>query len=332
MGCGESAKWHSYLKRKTLTIKSILISQPIPSSDQKSPFIALTELYNVAVDYSPFIVVDGVTLKEFISQRVKILDHTAVIFTSRLLIDNFFRIVGENRLTIPDSLKYFCTSEAIALYLQKYIVYRKRKIFFAAGSVTSLMEMILKHASERYLLPLSEPHKPEIPLAMEKAGLSHSRVILSHTRCADMTALDPSKYDIVALYSPSEVKNYRESFLSRGYKGKLAVFGEATARVALAEGLIVDLMAPSPQFPSMASALMEYCKRDSNGGDMTDLEVSSLGVESQSELLKMAERRKSRVRKSLIPAAAAGAKRPARSSATPRAVSNSVGSKTLVKK
>lgn len=286
----------------------------------------------MAVDFNPFIAVEGVTLKEFISQRVKILDHTAVIFTSRLLIDNFFRVVAENRLTIPDTMKYFCISEAIALYLQKYIVYRKRKIFFAAGSGASLMEMILKHATERYLLPLSDPHKPEIPLAMERAGLAHSLVILSHTRCADMGGVDPSLYDIVALYSPSEVKNYAESFLARGYQGKLAVFGEAAARAVLAEGLVVDLMAPSQQFPSMASALIEYCRRDSIGEDLSSLAIESLGVEAQSELIKMAERRKSRVRKSVASAASVASKSLSRSSATPRAVSKSAASKTLIKK
>lgn len=315
-----------------MAINRILISQPAPSSDQKSPFSPLVDAYDVIVDFNPFIAVEGVTLKEFISQRVKILDHTAVIFTSRLLIDNFFRVVGENRLVIPDTMKYFCVSEAIALYLQKYIVYRKRKIFFAAGSVTSLMEMILKHSSERYLLPLSEPHKPEIPLAMGKAGLDHSLVILSHTRCKDMGDVDPSIYDIVALYSPSEVKNYRESFLERGYQGKLAVFGEATTRAVLAEGLTVDLMAPSAQFPSMASALIEYCKRVSRGADVNDLVVESVGSESQNELLKMAERRKSRVRKSVVTVAASAKSLSRSSSATPRSVSKSAAGKTLIDK
>lgn len=281
-----------------MNINRILISQPQPASD-KSPFADLTTVHNVGVDFRPFIVVEGVALKEFIAQRIKILDHTAVIFTSRSLIDNFFRIVGESRVVIPDEMKYFCISEAIALYLQKYIIYRKRKIFFASGSVTSLIEIVLKHSTERYFVPLSEPHKPEIPMALERAALSHSNVIMSHTRCSDLSDVDPSMYDMVAIYSPSEVKNFRKYFLDRGYKGRLAVFGMSAARAVLAAGIAVDVMAPTPELPSMTMALLAYIEASSKGAVLEGFALREIAPENHSELLRLADRRKPRVRKAV---------------------------------
>ncbi len=312
-----------------MAINRILISQPAPSSEQKSPFTPLKERFSLNIDFHPLIAVEGVKLQEFISQRVKILDHTAVIFTSRSLIDNFFRLVGESRLTIPDGMKYFCISEAVALYLQKYIVYRKRKIFFASGSVTSLMEIILKHNTEKYFLALSEPFKPELPMAMETAALSHSRAVLSHTVCREPKDLDIKGYDIVALYSPIEVKNFQASFLDNGYVGKLAVFGEATAKAALAQGLKIDIMAPTPKFPSMAAAITAYCKVEQAGGDLHEFAVENLSDDAQAELLKMAEKRRCRNIKATSANIIKG--KVSSRSATPRSVSMAAA-KTLVKK
>lgn len=272
----------------------------------------------------------GVDVQEFISQRVKILDHTAVVFTSRALIDNFFRLVADLRLTIPDSMKYYCISEAIALYLQKYIVYRKRKISFAAGSVTSLMELILKHNAEKYFLPLSEPFKPELPSAMECAALQFSKAILSHTVCKDTAEVDGSKYDVVAIYSPIEIQAYRE-LLSKGYEGKLAVFGEATAKAALAEGLDIDMMAPTKKFPSMAAAITAYCAAEAEGGNLEEFKVSALSEDSHSELIKMAEKRRVRNRKVALASPSTIKVKSTSRSATPRSVS-SAATKILVNK
>lgn len=318
-----------------MAVTRILISQPTPSVDKKSPFSCLLDRFSVSVDFRPFISVEGATLKEFISQRVTIVDHTAVIFTSRLLIDNFFRLVGETRVTIPDTMKYFCISEAIALYLQKYIVYRKRKIFVALGTVNSLMEMVLKHNTERYFVPLSEPHKPEIPMAMERASLSHTLVILSHTCCNDLSDIDASIYDIVALYSPSEVKNFKKAFVEGGYKGRLAAFGEATTRAALAEGIAVDMMAPTPEYPSMVSVISAYCKAEHSGGDLSVFAVENVNDDAQSELMKMAEKRKRRVRKEALSTTTVSRMRTSTMrgssrSVSPRAIS-SITTKTIVK-
>lgn len=256
------------------------------------------------LDFRPFISVVGVSHKEFIAQRVKILDHTAVIFTSRTLIDNFFRLVGESRLTVNDSMKYFCISEAIANYLQKYIVYRKRKIFYAEGSVTSLLEVILKHTGENFLLPVSEPHKPEIPLALDRASLKFTKVIFSHAVCTDLSDVAPDTYDIVALYSPAEVYSYKTQMLERGYKGRLAVFGTAVARAVMELGIKVDVMAPTDQYPSMSSALAAFVQAYKNGEDVSRFGINELPKSNHDELIKMAERRRPRARKA-APAVAA---------------------------
>jgi len=169
-----------------LKVKKILVSQPAPAVAEKSPYHELVLKHRVDVRFHPFIKLEGVTLKEFRSQRVEILEHSAVIFTSRTTIDNFFRICEQARITIPEGMKYFCNTEAVALYLQKYIVYRKRKIFFADGTFSALVELIAKHKDEKFLLTLSEPHKPELPMALEKMKLRFDKVILARTVSADL--------------------------------------------------------------------------------------------------------------------------------------------------
>ncbi len=237
-----------------LKIKNLLVSQPAPAVAEKSPFFELTQKYNLAIDYQPFIYVQGVSSKEFRSQRVEILEHTAIIFTSRTTVDNFFRICEETRTVVPETMRYLCYTEAVALYLQKYIVYRKRKISFADGTFTGLMELILKHKDEKFLLTLSEPHKPEIPQTLEKLKVKFDRVILAHTVNSDLSGIDLAKYQIVALYSPPEVKTLVEEFEGREMP-MIATFGEGTTRKAIEKGLTVRAMAPTPEAPSMVKAL-----------------------------------------------------------------------------
>lgn len=259
-----------------MSIKRILISQPAPTTE-KSPYSELISKYDVQVDFRPFIAVEGVSLKEFRRQRVEILDHTAVILTSRGAVDHFFRICEESRITVPESMKYFCVTEAIALYLQKYIVYRKRKIFFGEGTFFALMDIVIKHKDERYLVPLSDPHKPEIPLTLTKAGVKFSKVVLSHTVSADLSDLDITLYDIIALYSPSDINSLIHNFADQNvsslsetstgtaagtgtdtHTGKIAVFGRSTAARAIEVGLKIDIMTPTPKLPSLATALDKY--------------------------------------------------------------------------
>ena len=248
-----------------MKIKNVLVSQPAPVIAEKSPFHEIVLKHRVNVEFHPFIKLEGVSLKEFRSQRVDILAHTAVIFTSRVTIDNFFRICEEARVTIPETMKYFCNTEAIALYLQKYIVYRKRKIFFAEGTFSSLVELIAKHKDEKFLLTLSEPHKPEMPLAMEKMKLQFGKVILARTVSADLDAVDVRKYDLLVFYSPSEIASLTGKFTLGENAPKIATFGHGTAKAALTEGLTVHVMAPTPEVPSMTKALDIYIRKINAG-------------------------------------------------------------------
>ncbi|MBQ1225346.1 MAG: uroporphyrinogen-III synthase, partial [Alistipes sp.] len=168
-------------------IEKILVAQPAPPIVEKSPFYELSNRLGLQVDYNPLIKVIGVTPKEFRSQRVNILDHTAVIFTSRTTIDSFFHICEDARVTVPETMKYICSTESIALYLQKYIIYRKRKISFADGSFTGLIELVVKHKAEKMLLALSEPHKPEIPEALTRLNINYTPIILAKTVTTDIS-------------------------------------------------------------------------------------------------------------------------------------------------
>ena len=277
-------------------VKNVLISQPRPAVLEKSPFFELSNKYNIDVDYKPLIRVVGVSLKEFRSQRIEILDHTAVIFTSRTTVDSFFKVCEEARITVPETMKYICNTEAVALYLQKYIVYRKRKISFADGSFTGLLELIIKHKSEQLLLALSEPHKPELPDTLAKLKLNFHPVILAKTVAADMSELKPSQYDVMALYSPSDVKSVVEHFKVEELP-VIATFGEATLRAALDAGMSVKASAPSPEAPSMAKALDLYINKVKRGEEVAIVEVHN--DEAKEEFIRVQQNKlakKSRTR------------------------------------
>ena len=256
-----------------MKIKKILVSQPTPAVIEKSPYHEIVLKHRVDVDFHPFIRLEGVSLKEFRSQRVDVLAHSAVIFTSRATIDHFFRICEKARISIPEDMKYFCNTEAIALYLQKYIVYRKRKIFFANGAFSSFVELIAKHKEEKFLLTLSEPHKPEMPLAMEKLRLQFSKVILARTVSADLSAVDILQYDMLVFYSPSEIAALVGRFPEIGNTPKIATFGHGTTKAAIAEGLTVNVMAPMPEAPSMTKAIDLYIDKIDAGGEVPPVEL-----------------------------------------------------------
>ena len=279
-------------------VKNVLISQPRPAVLEKSPFFELSNKYGIDVDYKPLIRVVGVSLKEFRSQRIEILDHTAVIFTSRTTVDSFFKVCEEARITVPETMKYICNTEAVALYLQKYLVYRKRKISFADGSFTGLLELIIKHKSEQLLLALSEPHKPELPDTLAKLKLNFHPVILAKTVAADMSELKPSQYDVMALYSPSDVKSVVEHFKVEELP-VIATFGEATLRAALDAGMSVKASAPSPEAPSMAKALDLYINKVKRGEEVSIVEVHN--DEAKEEFIRVQQNKlakKSRTRTS----------------------------------
>ncbi len=257
-----------------MKVKSVLVSQPRPAIIEKSPFYELAGKYDVEIAYRPFIRVVGVSLKEFRAQRVEILTHTAVIFTSRTTVDSFFHICEEARITVPETMKYICQTEAVALYLQKYIVYRKRKISFADGTFTSLIELIVKHKDEKCLLALSEPHKPELPETLAKLKLPVDPVILARTVAADLDDVHPADYDLLALYSPSDVKTLVERFGTEQLPA-VAVFGEGTLRTAVEAGIPVVANAPTPEAPSMAKAVDLYLAKVERGEEIVPVELTA---------------------------------------------------------
>ena len=248
-----------------MKIKRILVSQPKPDST-KSPYFDLASKTNVQVDFRPFIQVEGVSAKEFRQTRIQILDHSAVIFTSRTAIDHFFRICQDMRITVPDTMKYFCISEATAFYLQKYIVYRKRKIFYGDGSFEDLMEVMKKHKDENFLVPLSHIHKLEIPQLLDKFNYKYTKAILYRTVSSDLSDLKEVNYDVLVFFSPSGIKSLLQNFPNfEQNEIKIASFGPTTAKAVKEAGLRLDIEAPTAVAPSMTMALEQFIKKHNKG-------------------------------------------------------------------
>jgi len=248
-----------------LKIKRILVSQPKPQTE-KSPYFELAEKNNVKIDFRPFIQVESVPTKEFRTQKINILDHSAVIFTSRTAIDNFFRVAEEMRVTVPDDMKYFCINEATAYYLQKYIVYRKRKIFHSTGKFPDLVDVIKKHKDETFLVPLSDIHKQEIPELLEKNKIKYSKAILYRTVSSDLSDLKDIDYDIVVFFSPSGITSLLQNFPNWNQDETIiATFGPATAKAVTNAGYRLDIQAPMPKAPSMTMALEQFIKQHNKG-------------------------------------------------------------------
>ena len=311
-----------------MSIKKILVSQPQPAIIEKSPFFEIVRKHKVDIDYNPFNRVQGVSLKEFMGQRVEILTHTAVIFTSRTTVDSFFRICEESRITVPETMKYICQTEAVALYLQKYIVYRKRKIFFADGSFTNFLELIIKHKEEKYMLALSEPHKPELPEALERLKLNVDQVILAKTVQTDVSKLPLAEYDMVALYSPSDVAAFKSAYEDKPMP-RVATFGDATARAAVAAGITINVMAPTPAAPSMTKAIDIYLNKLAAGEEVAPIELHD--DQNNEEFIRTQQAKlakKTRVRKSATAAVAAPAKK---GTATKKEAAKKTPAKTATK-
>lgn len=239
-------------------LKTILISQPKPTTE-KSPYFDLADRQKLTIDFRPFIHVEGVESQEFRQQRIDLAEHTAVIMTSRNAVDHFFRLANDLRFEVPDSMKYFCISEATAFYLQKYVVYRKRKIFFGKQNFQDLMDSIKKHKTEKFLLPCSDLMKPSIPMLLEEANITYSRAMMYRTVCSDLSDLSDVKYDCLVFYSPSGIESLFKNFpdFIQG-DTRIATFGPTTAKAAEDANLRVDISAPTPQAPSMTMAIEHY--------------------------------------------------------------------------
>jgi uroporphyrinogen-III synthase len=241
-------------------VKSILVSQPKPEGD-KSPYLELAKKLKVKVDFRPFIHVEGLTPQEFRQQRIQVLDHSAVIFTSRNAVDHFFRMCTETRVNVPESMKYFCMSEAIAFYLQKYVVYRKRKIFVGERKFSDLMPLIKKHSGERYLLPSSDKLKDDILQQLEAVKAKYTKSTFYRTVISDLSDLEDVKYDMLVFFSPSGIKSLYHNFPNFEQNDThLAAFGATTQKAIADHNLRLDCAAPSPEFPSMTAAIEAYLK------------------------------------------------------------------------
>lgn len=242
-------------------VKSILVSQPRPQSD-KSPYFDLADKCSVKVDFRPFIHVEGLGAKDFRGQRVNISDFTAVILTSRNAVDHFFRLCEELRITVPDSMKYFCLSESTAYYLQKYVVYRKRKIFHGKQRIADLEDVLKKHKDEKFLLPCSDILKQEIPDTLDKFEIDYTRALMYRTVCSDLSDLKDVNYDVLVFFSPSGIKSLFQNFPEfKQNATRIAVFGTTTANAAKDAGLNINIAAPMPEAPSMTMALEQYIKK-----------------------------------------------------------------------
>ena len=246
-----------------MKIKKVLVSQPKPASE-KSPYYDIAEKYGVKIDFRPFIKVESLSAKEFRQQKVSILDHTAVIFTSRHAIDHFFNLCTELRATIPETMKYFCVTEAVALYIQKYVQYRKRKIFFGAtGKIEDLVPYIVKHKTEKYLVPMSDVHNDDVKNLLDKNNIQHTEAVMYRTVSNDFTSDEEFDYDMLVFFSPAGVTSLKKNFPDFDQKEiRIGTFGSTTAQAVRDAGLRLDLEAPTVQAPSMTAALDMFIKEN----------------------------------------------------------------------
>ncbi|MEJ2004215.1 MAG: uroporphyrinogen-III synthase [Cyclobacteriaceae bacterium] len=251
-------------KDRMLPVKSILVSQPEPK-DTNSPYFKLAEKYDLKVDFRKFIQVDPVSIKEFRKQKIDILNHSAIIFTSRNAVDHLFNICEELKIEMPADMKYFCISEQTANYLQKYIVIRKRKIFTGHRTAADLIEILKKHKNEKYLFPCSDIRKDDIPNFLTENDFQWSEAVIYRTVASDLSDLEDVYYDILAFFSPSGIHSLFTNFPDFNQNNtRIAAFGPTTAKAVKEHGLTLDIEAPLPNAPSMTGAIELYIKKANN--------------------------------------------------------------------
>ena len=247
-----------------MKVKTILVSQPAPKTET-SPYFDLADKLKVKVDFRSFIHVEGIPVKEVRSQKIDLSNYTAIILTSRNAVDHFFRIAEEMRFSVPDDMKYFCQSEAVAYYLQKYVVYRKRKIYVGIRTFPELTKLIKKHKNEKFLLPSSDKLKDLIPNELNKLSVDWKRADLYRTVVSDLSDLENVTYDVLVFFSPSGIESLYKNFPNfKQNDTRIAAFGNSTKKAVEDRGLRVDIAAPAPETPSMTMALEKYIKT-SNG-------------------------------------------------------------------
>jgi len=246
-------------------VKTILVTQPKPEGD-KSPYFDLAKKLNLKIDFREFIHVEGVDSKDFRRDRINISEFTAIILTSRNAVDHFFRMCNEMRVTVPDTMKYFCISESTALYMQKYVVYRKRKIFHGKQKFSDMIDILKKHKEEKFLLPCSDIARDEMSDILDQNKLSYSKAVIYKTVCSDLSDLADVKYDVLVFFSPMAVKSLFQNFpdFVQG-PTRIAAFGPTTAKAITDANLRLDIHAPSTIAPSMTMALEQYVVQINKG-------------------------------------------------------------------
>lgn len=238
------------------------MSQPKPEGD-KSPYFDLAEKFKLKIDFRPFIHVEGIPAQEFRQQKVNIPEHNAIILTSKTAVDHFFRIAEETRFEVPDTMKYFCISEAVAYYLQKYVTYRKRKIFFGKQTIEELADVMKKHKNEKFLLPCTDILRDNIPITLEQQGLAFTKVILYRTVAADLSDLEDVYYDMLVFFSPGGIESLFKNFPDfKQNNTVIAAFGPTTANAVIKNNLRLDVHAPHPKAPSMVGAIELFIKEE----------------------------------------------------------------------
>lgn len=248
-----------------MKVKTILVSQPEPKIEH-SPYFDLQEKQKVKIDFRPFIHVEGVPAKEIRQQKIDLSQYTAIILTSRNSVDHFFRVADEMRFKVPDSMKYFCQSEAVAFYLQKYVVYRKRKIYVGKRTFQELSPLIKKYKEETFLLPTTDKLKPEVPETLNNLKVKWKEGVFYRTVISNLSDLADVYYDILVFFSPSGIESLFHNFPEfKQNNTRIAVFGNTTVKAVEARGLRVDIAAPTPETPSMTMALEKYIEKVNKG-------------------------------------------------------------------
>jgi uroporphyrinogen-III synthase len=241
-----------------MKVKTILVSQPEPKVDN-SPYFDLQQKHKVKIDFRPFIHVEGVNAKEIRLQKIDLNNFSAIILTSKNSVDHFFRVADEMRYKIPEGLKYFCQSEAVAFYLQKYVVYRKRKIYVGQKDFIDLTPLLKKYKEEKFLLPASDQLNAEAKIILDNLKVNWTQAVFYKTVMSDLTDLSDVYFDILAFFSPTGIKSLFKNFPDfKQNNTRIAVFGSSTQKEALEHGLRVDIMAPTPEAPSMTMAIDKY--------------------------------------------------------------------------
>ena len=243
-----------------MKVKSILVSQPAPN--ESSPHLEMAKKEKIKIDFRPFIHVEGVEAKELRAQKIDLTQYTGIIFTSKNAVDHYFRLAEEMRFTVPDSMRYICQSEAIANYLQKHIVYRKRKISFGEKTFADLLPLFKKFPSEKYLLPAADVLSPDVVKVLDSAPIEWTRATMYRTVCSDLTDINVKEYDMLVFFSPQGIRSLGKNFENfKQDTTKIAVFGTTTEQAAKEAGLRVDVMAPSKETPSMTMAIEKYIRQ-----------------------------------------------------------------------